>query len=116
VVRRLVAAVDCGLVVNPSGAIAQVEGAMLDGLQAALYGGVTVEKGRVTQANLGDYRLLRMADIPRLETHFVPSPHPPGGLGEPAVSPVAPAIANAVFAATGQRLRALPFRPGAVGT
>jgi isoquinoline 1-oxidoreductase beta subunit len=116
VVRRLVAAVDCGLVVNPSGAIAQVEGAMLDGLQAALYGGVTVEKGRVTQANLGDYRLLRMAEIPRLEVHFVNSPHPPGGLGEPAVSPVAPAIANAVFAASGRRLRAMPFRPAAPGT
>lgn len=115
-VHRLVAAVDCGLVVNPSGAQGQVEGAMLDALQAALYGEVTVERGRVRQGNLGDYRLLRMAEIPRLEAHFVPSPHPPAGLGEPAVSPVAPAIANAVFALTGRRLRSLPFRPGASGT
>lgn len=115
-VHRLVAAVDCGLVVNPSGATGQVEGAMLDALQAALYGEITVQRGRVTQGNLGEYRLLRMAEIPRLEVYFVSSPHPPTGLGEPAVSPVAPAIANAVFALTGQRLRSLPFRPRASGT
>jgi isoquinoline 1-oxidoreductase beta subunit len=115
-VHRLVAAVDCGLVVNPSGAQGQVEGAMLDALQAAHYGEATVERGRVRQGNLGEYRLLRIAEIPTLEAHFVASPHPPAGLGEPAVSPVAPAIANALFALTGRRLRSLPFRPDASGT
>ncbi|NOT06872.1 MAG: xanthine dehydrogenase family protein molybdopterin-binding subunit [Gemmatimonadales bacterium] len=114
-VRRLVAAVDCGLVVNPSGAEGQVQGAMLDATQAALYGEINVERGRVVEGNLGQYRLLRMSEIPELGVHFVAGPHPPTGLGEPAVSPVAPAIANAVFALTGRRLRRLPFRLGAVG-
>lgn len=111
-VERLVAAVDCGLVVNRSGAVAQVEGAMLDALQAALYGEVTVEGGRVRQRNLGDYRLLRISEIPRLEVHFVENDYPPTGLGEPGVPPVAPAVANAVFALTGERFRTMPFRTG----
>ena len=115
-VRRLVAAVDCGTVVNPSGARAQVEGAMLDGLQAALRGEITVERGRVKQGNFNEYRLLRMPEIPQLEVHFAPATRPPAGLGEPAVSPVAPAVANAVFAVTGKRLRMLPLRlEGATG-
>ncbi len=109
-VRRLAAAVDCGMVVNPSGAEAQVQGAMLDALQAALYGEITVERGRVVQSNFGDYRLLRMGEIPQLDVHFLPSTRAPGGLGEAAVPPVAPAIANALFALTGRRLRRLPLR------
>lgn len=111
-VERLVAAADSGLIVNPSGAEAQLQGGLLDGLQAALYGEVTVDRGRVAETNFGDYRLLRIHEIPRLEVHFVQGNHPPTGLGEPGVSPVAPAIANAVFALTGQRLRRMPLRPG----
>jgi isoquinoline 1-oxidoreductase subunit beta len=109
-VERLVTAVDCGTVVNPSGAEAQVEGAMLDALQAALHGEITVERGRVQQRNFGAYRLLRIGEIPGLEVHFVPSALPPTGLGEIAVPPVAPAIANGLFALTGVRLRRLPLR------
>ncbi len=112
VVRRLVAAVDTGLIVNPSGAEQQVVGGLLDGVQAALRGEINVEGGRTREQNFGDYRLLRINEVPALEVHFVNSPHPPTGLGEPGVSPVPPAIANAVFAATGQRLRRLPLRLG----
>lgn len=116
VVRRLVAAVDSGLIVNPSGATQQVVGGLLDGLQAALRGEINVEGGRTRERNFGDYRLLRINEVPSIEVHFIESPHPPTGLGEPGVSPVAPAIANAVFAATGQRIRRLPLRIPAGGT
>jgi isoquinoline 1-oxidoreductase beta subunit len=108
-VERLVAAVDCGTVVNRSGAEAQVEGCLLDGLQAALRGEITVVGGRVRQKNLTDYRLLRMPEVPRLEVHFVASAAAPSGLGEIALPPVAPAVANAVVALTGRRSRALPI-------
>ncbi len=110
-VDRIVAAVDCGLVVNASGAEAQVQGGVLDGLSAALHGEITVEAGRVQQTNFDRYRLLRMGEAPRVEVHFVAGEAPPSGLGEPAVPPVAPALANAVFALTGRRVRALPIRP-----
>jgi isoquinoline 1-oxidoreductase beta subunit len=109
-VRKLVAAVDSGLIVNPNGAEQQVVGGLLDGVQAALRGEINVENGRTREKNFGDYRLLRINEVPTIEVHFVESPHPPTGLGEPGVSPVAPAIANAVFKATGQRLRRLPLR------
>jgi isoquinoline 1-oxidoreductase beta subunit len=109
-VRKLVAAVDSGLIVNPNGAEQQVVGGLLDGVQAALRGEINVENGRTREKNFGDYRLLRINEVPIIDVHFVESPHPPTGLGEPGVSPVAPAIANAVFKATGQRLRRLPFR------
>lgn len=108
-VRRLVAAADSGLIVNPSGAEGQVQGGLLDGVQAALRGEVTVDRGLARQSNFGDYRLLRINEVPRLEVHFLQGEHPPTGLGEPGVSPVAPAIANAVFALTGRRLRRLPL-------
>ena len=111
-VRRLVAAVDSGLIVNPNHAEQQVVGGLLDGVQAALRGEVTVENGRARERNFGEYRLLRINEIPAIEVHFVDSPHPPTGLGEPGVSPVPPAIANAVFAGTGRRLRRLPLRLG----
>ena len=109
-VRKLVAAVNAGLIVNPNGAEQQVVGGLLDGVQAALRGEINVENGRTREKNFGDYRLLRINEVPTIEVHFVESPHPPTGLGEPGVSPVAPAIANAVFKATGQRLRRLPLR------
>jgi isoquinoline 1-oxidoreductase subunit beta len=108
-VERIVVAVDCGLVVNRSGAEAQVQGGVLDGLSAALYGGVTVEGGRVRETNFDRYRLVRMREAPRVETHFVSSEAPPSGLGEPPVPPVAPAVASAVFALTGERPRRLPI-------
>lgn len=108
-VDRIVAAVDCGTVVNLSGAEAQVQGGVLDGLGAALHGEITVEKGRVRQHNFHEYRLLRMDEAPVVEVYFVPSGEPPSGLGEPPLPPVAPAVANAIFALTGQRIRGLPL-------
>jgi len=108
-VHRIVAAVDCGRVVNPSGAEAQVQGGVIDGLSAALFGQITVDRGRVKQSNFSDYRLLRMRDTPSIEVHFVRSAEPPSGLGEPPVSPVAPAVANAIFSLTGKRIRRLPL-------
>jgi CO/xanthine dehydrogenase Mo-binding subunit len=108
-VDRIVVAVDCGQVVNLSGAEAQVQGGVFDGLGAALHGEITVERGRVRQTNFDGYRLLRMNEAPRVEVHFVKSTAPPSGLGEPPVPPVAPALANAVFALAGVRLRRLPL-------
>ena len=108
-VSRIVCATDCGLVVNLSGAEAQLQGATLDGLGAALFGEITVEDGVTRQSNFDDYRLLRIGDAPAVEVHFVPSDAPPSGLGEPGVPPVAPALANALFAATGRRVRRLPL-------
>jgi isoquinoline 1-oxidoreductase beta subunit len=108
-VHRIVAAVDCGEVVNASGAEAQVQGGVIDGISSALYGRITVDRGRVQQGNFNDYRLLRMAESPAIEVHFVRSSEPPSGLGEPPVSPVAPAIANGMFAVTGRRVRRMPL-------
>jgi isoquinoline 1-oxidoreductase beta subunit len=109
-VHRMHAAVDCGLVVNPNQATAQVEGAIVFGLSAALYQAITVERGRVVQRNFPDYDMVRLADVPRISVEFLESDAPMGGLGEPGVPPVAPAVANAVFALTGRRLRELPLR------
>ena len=108
-VDRIVVAVDCGRVVSLSGAEAQVQGGTLDGLSAALHGEITVEGGRTVQGNFDGYRLLRLREAPRVEVAFVPSAEPPSGLGEPPVPPVAPALANAVFALTGERIRRLPM-------
>jgi isoquinoline 1-oxidoreductase beta subunit len=108
-VDRIVVAVDCGQVVNLSGAEAQVQGGVLDGLSAALHGEITVQEGRVQQRNFDGYQLLRMREAPPVEAHFVRSAAPPSGLGEPPVPPVAPALANAIFALTGTRLRRLPL-------
>jgi isoquinoline 1-oxidoreductase beta subunit len=110
-VRRVVTAADCGLVVNPSGAAAQVEGAVIFGLSAALGQEITVEGGRVVQSNFHDYPALRMAEAPRIEVHFVDSGDElPHGIGEGALPSIAPAVMNAVFAATGRRIRSLPFK------
>jgi isoquinoline 1-oxidoreductase beta subunit len=113
-VDRIVAAVDCGTVVNLSGAEAQVQGGVLDGLSAALYGEITVERGRVQQENFHQYRLLAMREAPRVEVHFIQDTEKPSGLGEPGLPPVAPAVANAIFALTGERIRKLPLNPSLI--
>jgi isoquinoline 1-oxidoreductase beta subunit len=109
-VHRVVCAVDCGIVVNPNILAQQVESAVVFGLSAALAGEITLKDGRVQQSNFGDYPVLRMNEAPLVETVIVPSSEPPEGMGEPATPPVAPAVANAVFKLTGQRLRSLPLR------
>jgi isoquinoline 1-oxidoreductase beta subunit len=110
-IHRVVCAIDCGQVVNPDTVRAQLEGGTVFGLTAALYGEITFEKGRVKQRNFHDYRMLRMHEMPVVEAHIVPSKDKMGGVGEPGVPPVAPALANALFALTGKRIRRLPIRP-----
>jgi isoquinoline 1-oxidoreductase subunit beta len=110
-VDRIVCAIDCGIAVNPLGIKAQMEGAINFGLAQTLKSAITVNRGRVEQSNFHDYEVLRMSDAPVvIEVYIVPSTDPPGGCGEPGVPPVAPAVANAIFAATGKRLRRLPIR------
>jgi isoquinoline 1-oxidoreductase beta subunit len=109
-VHRVVCAVDCGVALNPSGVIAQMESGIVYGLSAALYGEITLKHGRVQQSNFHDYPVIRMHDAPRIEVTIVASDGAIGGIGEPSTPPIAPAVANAVFALTGKRLRALPFR------
>lgn len=108
-VHRVVCAVDCGLAVNPAGITAQMESAIIYGLSAALYGALHIDRGRVRESNFHDYPVVRMHEAPRIDVVIVPSRAAMGGGGEPGTPPIAPAVANAVFAATGQRLRALPF-------
>ncbi len=109
-VHRVDAAVDCGIVVNPDQALAQVQGAIVFGLSAALFHEITVQNGAVVQRSFPDYDMIRLANAPRVTVEFLVSDAPMGGLGEPGVPPIAPAVANAVFALTGQRLRSLPLR------
>ena len=87
-----------------------MQGAIVFGLSAALFGEVTLAQGRVQQASFTDYPLVKLAHMPRIDVHILRNAHPPGGVGEPGVPPVAPAVANALFALTGQRLRSLPLR------
>ncbi len=108
-VRRVVCAVDCGTVVNPDTVRAQIEGAIIFGITAALYGEITLKDGRVEQTNFDTYQILRMNEAPAIEVHIVQSFEPPGGMGETGTSAIAPAVTNAVFAATGKRLRKLPI-------
>ena len=110
VVRRLVCAVNCGRAVNPNGVRAQVEGAAIYALTATLKDAITVERGRVGQANFNDYEMIRMREAPPVEAHIVPSAEEPSGIGEPIVAVIAPAVCNAIFSATGKRLRRLPIR------
>jgi len=109
-VKRVVTAVDCGRVINPQLVRAQVEGSIVFALTAALKGRITVEQGQVQQANFDAYPLLRLDEMPAIETILVESDAPPTGMGEPALPPVAPALANALFVLTGQRLRSLPLQ------
>jgi isoquinoline 1-oxidoreductase beta subunit len=108
-VRRVVCAVDCGIVVNPDTVEAQVQGAIIFGITAALYGEITLTGGRVEQGNFDTYQILRINEAPVIEVHIVQSFEPPGGMGEPGTSAIAPAVTNAIFAATGKRLRKLPI-------
>jgi isoquinoline 1-oxidoreductase beta subunit len=108
-VHRVVCAVDCGPVVNPDTIAAQMQGGVVFGLSAALYGEITIEKGRVQQGNFTDYPMLRIPEMPVVEVHIVPSTDAQGGIGEPSVPPTAPAVCNAIFAATGKRIRSLPI-------
>lgn len=109
-VLRAVVAIDAGTVVNPGIVAQQMESGVVFGLTAALYGRIDITNGEVEQGNFPSYRLLSLADTPRIETYIVPSEAPPSGVGEPGVPPVAPALANAIFALTGKRLRELPLR------
>ena len=108
--HRVVAAIDCGLAVNPLTISAQVESAIAFGLSAALYGQVTLKDGVVEQSNFHDYPVLRIADMPKVDVHIVQSNAAPTGVGEPGTPPIAPAVSNALFALTGKRLRELPFK------
>jgi isoquinoline 1-oxidoreductase beta subunit len=107
--RRIVAAVDCGIQINPDTIRAQIQGGVIFGLSAALYNGITFAQGRVQQGNFNDYRQLRINEIPPFEVHLITSEASPGGLGEVGTVSAAPALANAIFAATGVRLRRLPI-------
>jgi isoquinoline 1-oxidoreductase beta subunit len=109
-VHRIVYAVDCGRPVNPSGVVAQVESAAVYALSAMMKDAITIERGRVQQANFNDYDMPRMNEVPKVEVHLVMSKEDPTGIGEPGLPVVAPAVGNAVFAATGKRLRRLPIR------
>jgi isoquinoline 1-oxidoreductase beta subunit len=111
-VHRLVYAVDCGRPVNPDGVRAQVESAAVYGLTGALKGPITIDRGRVEQANFNDYEMMRINEAPKTEVHVVMSKEEPTGIGEPGLPVVAPAVCNAIFAATGKRFRRLPIRAG----
>jgi CO/xanthine dehydrogenase Mo-binding subunit len=108
-VHRVVCAVDCGLAVNPAGIASQMQSGIVYGLSAALRGKIIIDKGRVQQSNFDDYQVVRFDEMPQVEVHIVPSSEPPTGTGEPGLPPIAPAVANAVSAARGQRVRTLPI-------
>jgi isoquinoline 1-oxidoreductase beta subunit len=108
-VHKVVCAVDCGRIVNPDTIKAQMESGIAFGLSAALYGEITLKDGRVEQSNFNDYPLLPMSEMPAVEVHIVPSQEKPGGVGEPGVPPIAPAVGNAIFSLTGKRIRRLPI-------
>ncbi|MBI2296004.1 MAG: xanthine dehydrogenase family protein molybdopterin-binding subunit [Betaproteobacteria bacterium] len=110
-VHRVVAAIDPGWIVNPATVERQIEGAIFYGLTAALYGDITIKNGRVEQSNFDNYKILRMDEMPKVEVHILQGKGEQGGIGEPGVNPVAPAVTNAIFAATGKRIRKLPIKP-----
>src|SRR5437773_1416571 len=107
-VQRVVCAVDCGIIVNPDTVRAQMESGIIFGITAALFGEITIKDGRVEQTNFNNYRMLRINEAPAIDVHLVKSTEPPGGIGEPGTSVVMPAVTNAIFAATGKRIRKLP--------
>jgi isoquinoline 1-oxidoreductase beta subunit len=109
-VHRVVCVIDCGFAVNPNLIAQQIESAVVFGLSAALYGRIDIRDGQVQQSNFHDVPALRLVDCPSIETEIVPSTEPPEGVGEPGTPPVAPAVANALHALTGQRLRELPLK------
>ncbi|MDX5482436.1 MAG: molybdopterin-dependent oxidoreductase, partial [Hymenobacteraceae bacterium] len=109
VVKKIYAAADCGIVVNLSGAYQQVRGGIVDGLGHAMYSKLSFKEGKPEQANFNNYRLIRLKEIPEVDVHFVNNGIDPTGLGEPALPPTGGAVANAIFKATGKRLRNQPF-------
>ncbi len=115
IVDRVTVAIDVGPIINMSGALAQVEGSVIDGLSTMLGQKITMEGGRVQQTNFHQYPVLRMPQAPKVDVHFIQSDYAPTGLGEPALPPLAPAVGNAVFAATGERVRTLPFSEAGFG-
>jgi CO/xanthine dehydrogenase Mo-binding subunit len=108
-VHKITCVIDCGQTVNPRIVESQLESGIIYGLTAALWGDITVQRGQVRQRNFNDYRMLRINEMPLLDVHIIPSDAKPGGIGETGVPPVAPALCNAIFAATGKRLRSLPI-------
>ncbi|WP_340117865.1 xanthine dehydrogenase family protein molybdopterin-binding subunit [Pelagibius sp. 7325] len=115
-VKRVVCAVDCGMTVNPDTVRAQIEGGIVFGLTAALYGNITFRNGRVEQANFDSYQALRIDETPQIDVHRIESSEAPGGIGEPSTACIGPAVVNAVFAATGKRLRTLPIDSASLKT
>ena len=113
-VRRVVSAVDCGTAVNPDGVRAMTEGAVNYALTPVLSGEITIKDGAAEQSNFDGYQVLRMRDAPDIEVHIIASNEDPGGMGETGVPPLAPAVANAIFAATGKRIRRLPIDPASL--
>jgi isoquinoline 1-oxidoreductase beta subunit len=109
-VPRVTCVIDCGMVVNPDTVIAQMESAVAFALSATLKGQITISGGRVKQSNFHDFPIIRMDEMPHVDVHIVPSKEPPGGVGEPGVPPLAPAVANAIYRATGKRIRTLPIK------
>ena len=108
---RIVSAIDCGIVVHPDGLKMQIEGAIVFALTSTLGGEITIKDGAVEQSNFHEFELLRIDEMPEVEVHIVESTESPGGAGEPGVPPLAPAVTNAIFAATGKRIRSLPIKP-----
>jgi isoquinoline 1-oxidoreductase beta subunit len=108
-VERVVCAVDCGQMINPDTIKAQMEGGIIFGLTAALFGEITLRDGRVEQGNFDSYQVLRINEAPAIEVHMIVSNDEPGGIGEPGTATIAPAVVNAIFALTGKRLRRLPI-------
>ena len=115
-VERVVCAVDCGIAVNPDIIRAQIEGGIGYGLGAILKGEITLKDGLVEQGNFDGYQVLTIDEMPKVEVHIVPSQVSPTGVGEPGVPPIGPALANAYYAATGKRVRVLPFTRNTSGT
>jgi isoquinoline 1-oxidoreductase/isoquinoline 1-oxidoreductase beta subunit len=109
-VHKVTCVLDCGLVVNPDIVRSQIEGGVIYGLTATLYGGLNLEAGAIKESNFHDYPMLRMSESPEIEVVIIDSGTKPTGVGEPGLPPIAPAVANAVYKATGQRLRSLPLQ------
>lgn len=109
-IKRVVCVVDCGMVVNPDHVKAQMEGGINFGISGALWGEITINNGKVEQSNFDNYRVMRMRESPVIEVHLVQSSEAPGGIGEPGTAAIAPALTNAIFAATGKRIRNLPIK------
>jgi isoquinoline 1-oxidoreductase beta subunit len=110
-VKTITCAIDCGTIVNPDTVVAQIQGGLIFGLTAALHGEITIERGRVQQSNFNDYRMLRINEVPKIQVHLVPSHEAPGGIGEPGTVAAQPAVANAIYAATGVQIQRMPIDP-----